>query len=447
MRHGTGIVWLGAAALASACGIGWAAPEATLTGVVKDAAGGPVEGATVIVWYAQPTDRVGVLCPSCYPDCGREVRTDERGMFSFEGVDGAMVYQLMVAENHHEPRESDWVEPGGVVHEVELAARRERPEDPRAVFEGVVRDENGNPVPFAVVEPDMFCFLPDLNGRFTGSSRMDGAEMLAVTDGEGRFSLYAPEAIDAMSVRITAQALAPVKGFKLRTGEGPHEFVMGPGVTIRGRLLDREGSPVGGVTIGAVGTNRLADQFAGKYSVGSDDEGRFELANLPPDEQYAVHGKYDELHEKGVLVPTVVDAGGHGTEISVGDLRLSEGVSLSGQVVTSTGDPLPERSVLILSHAVAWDTLQVDLPEDGRFEVTDLLPGAYDVTPYVPGYGVSERNGSRMFNRLVGRIDKDMSGLVILIEPPQKERPRPPQLNELPLRGIEGTLPGMSSGG
>src|SRR5690348_10681507 len=52
-----------------------------LSGTAKDQESQPVPDATVFVWTAGPKEGTGVLCPSCYADCGKKVTTDKEGHF------------------------------------------------------------------------------------------------------------------------------------------------------------------------------------------------------------------------------------------------------------------------------------------------------------------------------------------------------------------------------
>jgi hypothetical protein len=56
-------IWLAAGCLA-------AQERATITGQVTDAAGKPVEHATVLVYEAGVKKGYSIFCPTCYTDCG-----------------------------------------------------------------------------------------------------------------------------------------------------------------------------------------------------------------------------------------------------------------------------------------------------------------------------------------------------------------------------------------
>ncbi len=59
----------------------WAADRASLSGRVLDRSAHPVENATVFVYHAGVKTGYSILCPSCYPDCGKKAVTSQTGSF------------------------------------------------------------------------------------------------------------------------------------------------------------------------------------------------------------------------------------------------------------------------------------------------------------------------------------------------------------------------------
>jgi hypothetical protein len=70
-----------AACLTGCAFTSFGAESATLAGKVEDAAGKPVEHATVIVYEAGVKHGYSVYCPSCWPDCGKRAVTGADGAF------------------------------------------------------------------------------------------------------------------------------------------------------------------------------------------------------------------------------------------------------------------------------------------------------------------------------------------------------------------------------
>lgn len=120
---------------------------------------------------------------------------------------------------------------------------------PDAIF-GFVVDERGKPVPAAVVAIT--------NG--SGSSRpvrfLESQDRLARTDDAGRFELARPEPAPSLglvlSVRHPSYRPASV-GLGVAADASPHRIVLRRGLSITGTLVSRDGTPVGGVRVAAIG--------------------------------------------------------------------------------------------------------------------------------------------------------------------------------------------------
>ena len=84
-----------------------ASEGATLSGVVEDAAGKPLPKASVFIRTAAPRQGVGVLCPSCYPDCVKSAVTDSQGRFAFTDLDRDLVFRLLAVAEGHVPAQSE----------------------------------------------------------------------------------------------------------------------------------------------------------------------------------------------------------------------------------------------------------------------------------------------------------------------------------------------------
>jgi Leucine-rich repeat (LRR) protein len=109
------------------------------------------------------------------------------------------------------------------------------------------------------------------------------------TDSQGRFRWSLPEnwpasyASRPQYVAAQAPGFAPdMKVTSPQTGNPPLEFRLQPGRTIRGRVVDKDGKPIQGVSV-AVGRWRESYSML-RWNASTDGEGRFLWNSAPPEE-------------------------------------------------------------------------------------------------------------------------------------------------------------------
>src|SRR5215471_2807088 len=76
-----------------------AVERVTVTGKVADAAGKPVEHATVLVYSAGVRKGYSIYCPTCWVDCGKHSATDAEGNFQISGLNPELVFDLLVVRD------------------------------------------------------------------------------------------------------------------------------------------------------------------------------------------------------------------------------------------------------------------------------------------------------------------------------------------------------------
>ncbi|MFQ5506213.1 MAG: hypothetical protein ACE5F1_15695, partial [Planctomycetota bacterium] len=112
---------------------------------------------------------------------------------------------------------------------------------------------------------------------------------------------------------------------------------LGEGAKVRGRLVGEGGNPVGGarVGLGSGDFGGFLDSGEDGLSARSDAGGRFELASVLAGEFVLSvdHRDYRRMDRR-------VSSPG-GKDIDLGELRLSRGRTLEGQVVDGSGKPIP----------------------------------------------------------------------------------------------------------
>ncbi|MDR3639370.1 MAG: sigma-70 family RNA polymerase sigma factor [Isosphaeraceae bacterium] len=216
-------------------------------------------------------------------------------------------------------------------------------------------------------------------------------------------------------------------------GEIRPELEMGRGVVVTGRVV-RDGKPVSGATVGIWRDARGFDALLGGIEVKADGDGRFRFPNAPADATGWASVTTGSLQASGAVPPKAFRTGGDGSSTELGDLEVRPGRRLAGRVVFSDGKPVPRNAVVLAAADHVGGSLRAKVNAEGRFEVVGLPEGQVDVCVYFPddrtyapaGYRASARN--RCLDplnpwRLVGRLDRDLTGLTILFEPGAQPAP------------------------
>jgi hypothetical protein len=274
----------------------------------------------------------------------------------------------------------------------------------------------------------------------------EGVDPLAVTDEDGKFLIATTKRFDWMTVAAEARLFAKRKFFKLPNGKA-HDLKLTEGATVSGRVL-KDGMPLKNVELGLVSVDR-GENFTGEFVIGTDAEGRFQFLNVPPYQVYYLYGHSASFKGLGAIPIKSVRVSADGSTKYAGDLTVEPGLRLVGRVALADGGAIPPNTQVILGRDDAWDSTKVDLKTDGRFEFIDVPAGSVSLGVRIAGYRISEKN--RSLDRLnggslMGRIERDIVGLELLLEPGKFVRPdfnKPGGLGphmqprDKPLRGAE----------
>jgi len=353
------------------------ATRPTLAGTVVDAKGEPVAGARVDVSTAAPKVGPGVFCPSCYLDCAKSVRTDPQGRFLIAGLDPALKFRILVSAPGKRSQLTPLTDPLAGPLAVALA---DLPKDVPAerLLLGEVVDEQGLPIEGALVDPA---------GAKTADRRWWGTVDVepAVTDNDGRFTLFLPPTYQGLDLSITADGHAGIQFELLAPGATRHRLAVPTGTRVVGRLVFGP-LPMSGIQIAVVQMDRSAGRhFIKAVAATTDLDGRFDMNYLPADEDYAIFSVAGEGPQPLVLTTKKFKAFASGKERDLGDLKLIASLRLAGRVELPEGTILPPHAKIVLSRDPAWDLISAPLAADGRFEFSGLPPETYAVRVTVGG--------------------------------------------------------------
>lgn len=410
-----------------------------LTGVVQDTNGQPISHAVVFIESARPKQGPSTFCPSCYADCRKSAVTDAQGKFTITSLDPNLLFNVLVASSGWQPQVVSKVDPALKPLTITLKPHSGG-ETPDERMQGRVVDTDGKPVAGAVV---------NTRGVTRGAGTQFGGdndvEPVAVSDTNGYFIITSRKPFDSIGVEVEARGLAKGIFQNLASGDEIHTLKLTEGTTIIGRVV-QDGKPVAGVDIDVSGANREASAYVGDFSIATDANGKFMIANLPPRTDYVLCGTMQSLGDRGCIPAKNIRMGDEGETTDVGDIIVQPAFVLAGQIRLSDGKPVPAHEHVQLSRVRPWDALQIETDKSGHFRFPGVPPEEVSLTARVPGYRLSPRNASldpaNPF-QLIGRIVTNKTDLILEFEP-GKNRERldsdwqiAQALRQEPLRGAE----------
>jgi len=409
MRNRAWLTWV-AWALSAASPVP-AAERATTTGKVTDAAGKPVEHATVLVYEAHVKKGYSVYCPTCWADCGKHAATDSDGSFTISGLNPDLMFKLLVVKDGFSAVFVDRVDPAAGPAPTALLKTRQPIEDTSQIVRGRVVDGHGEPVRDAAVEQEGVAFQGPRGLMRAYGNTPDWIDLVAVSNEKGEFEMAYGKPAVAMTLRVNARGMAP--GLVTETtGPDRKTIRVTEGATIRGRVVDPDARPVAGAEVGLSTHVNAAGKFFPEVSIGTKEDGTFAITNIPAGRIWYIYPKMESLAARGLAGDVeLCETKDDGQEVNVGDIPLKPAFTLRGKVVLSDGQPIPQYMHVTLVSDPGADTQLADLQPDGSFEFRGLSKGVYRLSPGVRGYQMPEDATGEVL------VDRDRGDVIFRMQP------------------------------
>jgi hypothetical protein len=273
-----------------------AVERATAKGKVLGSDGTPIEHATVLVYEAWTKHGYSLYCPTCWVDCGKRAVTSADGRYSIPGLNPDLVFKLLVVRNGYKTVLIDKVDPAKGSAADAVLRPAVATAEPSQTIRGRVVDSHGNVLRDVVVEQNGVVFNgPRGRGRSFGpNDSPEWIQPLSATDERGEFQvIYAKPAIE-ITLSVSPRGMAP-KLVTLPTGGEKKTITVTQGATLRGRLLQPDGTPAKNAEIGVSVHSRMAGTVFPEVLIGTRDDGTFAITNIPAGRVWYVYPKMESL--------------------------------------------------------------------------------------------------------------------------------------------------------
>jgi hypothetical protein len=335
-------------------------PGGSISGVVKDGIGNPIQGASVSAsGNSSGSDSTGAdgsytipnLAPGNY-----EVSADAFGFATeyYNNVyDSSGATMVTVTDLTNTPNIDITMGPGGSIS-------------------GVVKNGSGNPISGVLV-------LASGNSSGSGLTGADGSyTMASLAPGNYEVSTFASGFVTEYYNNVYDSSAATQVVVTDLTDTPNIDFTLGPGGSISGVVKDGSGNPIAGASVSAFGNS------FGTGSAGAD--GSYTIAHLAPG-SYKVHAGasgfvseyYNNVYGSSAATPVAV---ADLTDTSNIDFTLGPGDSISGVVRDGSGNPIAGASVSAFGNSFGTGSAGAD----GSYTIAHLAPGSYLVSAEASGY-------------------------------------------------------------
>ncbi|HUO85402.1 MAG TPA: carboxypeptidase regulatory-like domain-containing protein, partial [Thermoanaerobaculia bacterium] len=341
---------------------------ADVRGAVMTTEGKPIEKARVSLLAFETPDERDVRLLSEQPHRVPLVtgETDARGEFRLAPPKGTELVEVVIEARGYEPRRLQLLADDDAAG-VPLRAAAEK--------EGRITTSGGKPVAGARV-------------HWMGA---DGAELLSVTDEQGRYRVPDPGRWSRES-QILHPDFAPESKLTVE-GAAAMDRQLREGVTIRGRVLREDGkTPVEGAVL------RVDGWFLGRSSA----DGSFEVLHAPAD--------WKNLNATAPGLVGSIERG-KGERVTLRPSSRISGTLVDGR----NGDPIAHARLELLS---GFRNLDVAIANGrGEFVFDSLVPGSYRLVLEHPRYALEETRvqvtpGEQTARRLRASVTSSIAGHV-----------------------------------
>ncbi len=317
-RTATRLGWMGRVAgraVLTVMGIASAARGVEIGGTVKTTEGRLATGVKVWILSVRADDE-GNTNPWCAPDCGKHTLTDQRGMFSLDGLESGARFEVLVEAKGFHPG-TTVINPNSnqPLGEVVLVKQSDPPVAATHRVLGRVLRPEGTPAADALVS-------------VRSSQPPSAVEQFVLTGPDGRFVLVSDRHMWRVDVTVRATGAAGGQVYSLKPGTEEQTLQLTAGATVRGRVLSRT-RPAPGVKVVARSTHRVmaprnvTEVVLLAHEQLTDAEGCFKFENVAADSELCICTQMQSLAEKNLAaIPQEVHVPANGGELETGDFNL-----------------------------------------------------------------------------------------------------------------------------
>jgi protocatechuate 3,4-dioxygenase beta subunit len=356
-------------------------PTKTVSGQVLDEEGNPLANVMVRV-RGRANASVSGFVPHAYAD----TPTDNEGRINF-AVQEPGHYSLTIQVDGYEPAKVDGLVVGDEKVAPEFVVRLKRAKELKGAVEVQVLSANGSPVKGVWVTP----VKKQGEGAFEWEWLIDRGQF---SDKNGLVRFNDLPAGDYTFIGIPPSDKLPVAAtpkVTVASAEKVKVTLSFPATgRIVGKLVDEKGNPIAGEFVSVWKEDETQEERLLGYNLPTavtKSDGSFTLENLP-------EGSYIIATSFGVaggLVTTwqnVRVRGGETAKATVAVISEMPTVSITGEVIDSSGKPVSVATVLVNSEPM----LRAVTDENGRFSFSEIpafrynRPATYSVTVMKPGF-------------------------------------------------------------